>query len=53
MKRIASFVIALLFCLTFSAYGNAMEATDYAAPEHWLSLPAAADKNVLVLSLTF
>ena len=51
LKKISLVVIALFFSLTFAAQANGNEATDYSKPEHWLALPAAAQKEVDVFFL--
>jgi hypothetical protein len=50
-KKIMLVVIALFFCLTFVAYANEKEATDYSKPEYWLALPATVEKEVDVFFL--
>ena len=44
-KKIRILVITLCFCLTFVAYANEIQATDYANSEHWLALPSSVDKE--------
>ena len=50
-KKISLLVLAMLLCMTFTAYGNEVQATDYAKTEYWLSLPASAEKTVDVFYL--
>ncbi|MDR3560054.1 MAG: DUF3089 domain-containing protein [Negativicutes bacterium] len=50
-KKIMFVVIALFLCLTFVAYANEKEATDYSKSEHWLALPVTAEKEVDVFYL--
>lgn len=50
-KKTILLVIALLFTLPFAACANANQATDYAQPEHWLSLPSSVTKNADVFYL--
>jgi len=50
-KKITLLVLAMLLCITFTAYGNGIQATDYANPEYWLSLPTSAEKTVDVFYL--
>ena len=51
LKKIMFIVMALVFSLTFVAYANEKEATDYSRPEHWLALPTIVDKKVDVFYL--
>jgi len=51
MRKFFLITIALFFSLTITAYGNAIEATDYSKPEHWLSLPSSIEKKVDVFYL--
>lgn len=50
-RKIMFVVIAVFFSLTFAAYANEKEATDYSKSEHWLALPATAEKEVDVFYL--
>jgi len=51
MKKIALLVFAMIFSMTFTVYGNEIQATDYANPAHWLSLPVSTEKSVDVFYL--
>ena len=51
MKKITLVVLVLLLSMTFTAYGNEIQATDYAKTEYWLSLPTSTEKTVDVFYL--
>ena len=51
MKKIALLVFAMIISMTFTAFASENQATDYANPEHWLSLPASTEKPVDVFYL--
>ncbi len=46
MKKNALLVLAMLLCMTLTAYSNEVQATNYANSEYWLSLPSSAEKAV-------
>jgi hypothetical protein len=50
-RKIFALGMVFLMSIPLAACGNQIQATDYSKPEHWLSVPAAADKAVDVFYL--